>query len=651
VGECPEGCKLDSAGTGCVTEATQSCTGFVTGNCPEGCAGTDACVAVSCDADVVSTQCSDGCTELENVCVRDETVECEGRVIECPTGCERNTEETACVVDETLPCGELVDDCPVGCKLSDNVCIDDVDITCEGLAADCPANCVPGPVDGPACIESPVPLDCGIPMPTCEPDCIPTNGPPLTCEPPLSDDECGSIPIKCPEGCDPDENLDCQPIVIDCTLQVVTCPVPCAPGDGICDLPSVEDMPSCHDTPPTEQCTVLGCVPGDVAGECVPNVDGCAALPESECDAEGSGCTWDADSSECLPIPTAAECTASEVTEVCEGECQVVGGICKLVCSDYVLLNSCLDDENWACSSDGCEPNETRDDCLREDETSCGELPIVASCSSPNCDVNADGSACVPVCPVGCGELDEDAGVCTQLDPTICDLTIEENCGEECENDGNDVCVAKSCITEPTNVCEVIGCELSPDGESCVEIPVACESLEIVGTCPEGCLEDNNLLCYDAVADCSTALFQRCPDGCTENDSDGCDRVCDFGIVDICPAGCTDSDDGLCVPDLDLVCELLPSCAIAGCIPNPDDTDVEGPECVNDPTVDCNVELVESCPVGCLDGDDGVCAPNDDVCLDYRFDYICPDGCKPSGTRSCVPEGNPGPIKWWIFGQ
>ncbi|MGM0577929.1 MAG: hypothetical protein ACQEXJ_19540 [Myxococcota bacterium] len=560
--------RCDEAEGVCVVEAAPAGT-----SCDDG----DACTG----ADV----CQDG------LCVGGDPLTCEPEgpceVASCDpaAGCVTAPVDDGAACDDGNPCTEG-DACQDGaCVGATTTCECVVDDDCEAFVED---HCAPALV----CSEG---------------ECVPGDGPPVTCEAPA----------------DPCLEATCDPATGECIQEPVADGTSCGEGDGCaagatcqggaCVLPEgvCDDGNPCTEDvcDPVKGCGHLpadgACDDGDpctgegqcVDGACVAEPMGCECSNPGDCTGPGfDPClgTWSCEEGHCALQPdTGVDCSGVE-TGPCEaaacdsetGQCVVLPADDGAACDDgdpCTLQTTCsggtcgggvdntCDDDN-PCTNDKCSPTKgcqhTPNNVACDDGDACTEGDHCANgacepgapveCAAPGtCEVaSCDPDAGCVVSQAPDGEPCDDGDACTDGDQCtdgVCEGTPTDcDDGDACTTDSCDP--ASGCAHEPITCsgdpgqCEVSACDPAT-GECVVEPAPGGTACDDGDACTEGdqCVDG---ACEGAPLDCDdgdVCTADACVDGaCTHEDIEDCVDPCE-GVV---PGGICDDGDPATVADM-----------------------------------------------------------------------------------------------------
>lgn len=567
----------------------------------------------------------------------EESVDCEGVLVELPTCMSVMCLEGACVEIPSklgsacdLSPEELLGGCTVGTCDGAGLCTGQVvvDVACE---------------DGDPCTQGE----------TCTADGLCQGGSPLVCSPPGP----------------------CQASVCDAGV------------GGCVAFPSWEGQ-ACNDLDPCTTDTVCN------SGVCGGGDNQCICETDEDCPDDGDlcngapVCALQADGGKACELPpeSVVVCQAPEsdcVTVSCEpstGAC-IEKSLAGASCTDGNLctLNDTCDDGGQCVGvSLGCEDEDpcTEDSCVPSTGTCLFEPSSGSSCSDG--DVCTTGDVCSSGVCQGEDKLCDDGNPCTidSCDPETgscvsvptpeldCDDANACTSGDMC--DANGLCLGQAISCEDENPCTGSQCDPT---EGCVydplEIPCddgnACTGPDL---CNGGACEPPALVCDDGVS-CTVDTCNQ-EGGCVhEVDQEACDdqNPC---TSDACEpsAGCIFSplSSGGC--DDESACTLEDSCVGGACIGKNIDCE-DGVACtINscDPLAGC---VLESDAGACDDGNpctDEIC-DEEAGCLSEDNDANCEDGsdctegdlcsqgaCQP-GNNSCVCDPDAGPQFFWSAGD
>jgi hypothetical protein len=246
-------------------------------------------------------------------------------------------------------------------------------------------------------------------------------------------------------------------------------------------------------------------------------------------------------------------------------------------------------------------------------ECQCNRTPSPTPTPGGDCCSSHDGTGC-------------DIGSCQACvcagDPTCCNMIWDATCVAEASTDCLDQC---PCTAPPT---ETPAPTPTPGGDCC--------SAHAGGQCDdnacEACVCGRDPECCTGVwdADCASeagiecALECACPgvdDCCAQHDSVSCDDVrCKTCVCDLDAACCTDSWDQRCVDEATVDCQIDCTCDTAGdCCAGHD-----GIGCAEQVCQDCVCALDAPC---CTDGWDARCA--DEAATD------CAERCSACAAANC----------------
>ena len=616
----------------CVVPCLPACAGKLCGD--DGCGGecgscgpdalceSGACV-VPCAPDCASKTCGDdGCGGSCGACALGEVCASGACLVPCEPACAG----LSCGDDG---CGGDCGPCPPNQICDAGTCVLPCEPSCSGKSCGddgCGGSCGACGLDEECLLGA-----CVVP---CEPDCVGKS---------CGDDGCGET---CGD-CDPGELctsgaciVPCEP---DCNGKVCgddacggSCGA-CGLGEqcesGLCVLPCTPDCDgkACGDDGCAGSCGA--CDPGQVceAGACVTP---CApACDGKSCGEDGCGGTCGAcglgeecEAGACV-VPCQASCGAAVCgDDGCGGSCGacVPNEVCEAGSCVVPCDPSCI---GKTCGDDGCGG-------------SCGACAFGEVCGEGTCSV-----PCVPACDsASCGDngCDGTCGTCAPGD--VCDggqcvtPCVPDCAGKSCGDDGCDgtcgecasdeACQSGACVCVPD--CDQKGCGGDGCGSTCGECAPgqACQVGVCVDVCQASCdgkaCGDDG--CGQSCGDCDPAKacvenacvpFAAVCDACSTTAPCAVDLSCrkwsKYPEVTFCAAACQggvcppgfacSSASGLCLPDIDTICE-------AGAI-------VKTDACGN------VLETVETCaPSEQCEG--GTCVPK----------------CVPScGTASCGDDG------------